>query len=111
MAEEITCLVALHGVVGMGHQSVQRLIDRFGTAERAVAQCTEADLRRIPGLTAEMRRGVLACRERLPWAERIAQQMARIGAKVILSGHPDYPERLRELSAPPKIPKNIKFGL
>jgi DNA processing protein len=103
MTDETVFLVALHSVVGMGHQPLHRLIDRYGTAERAVTQSADEVLRSIPGLTAEARRGVLACRERVPWAERVAAQLTRLGVSVILLGQSGYPDRLRQLSSPPHI--------
>ncbi len=103
MTDETLFLVALHGVVGMGHQPLQRLVERYGTAEGAVMQCEEAELRPIPGFSADLRKGVLACRNRLPWAERIVAQMKRLGVKLITFGQPDYPDRLKQLSSPPRI--------
>ena len=103
MADETLFLVALHSVVGMGHQPLQRLIDRYGTAERAVMQCADSELRLIPGLTADVRKRVLACRERLPWAERVVAQMGRLGVRLILFDRPGYPARLKQLSSPPRV--------
>jgi len=103
MADELTCLVALHSVPGIGHRSLQRLLERFGSAERAVMCVAESDLRAVAGLSPEVQRGILACQRKLPWAERIAQQMRKLRVRPVLSGQPDYPARLNDLSAPPWI--------
>jgi len=102
-SREIACLIALHSIPGMTHRALRRLIGRFGSAERAVHEVTEADVRGLPGLNPEVRRTLLACRRRLHRARQIAERFERLGGRVVWQGTRMYPGALEALSNPPRL--------
>ena len=103
MVDETTYLVALHSVPGMRQETLQHLIERYGTAERVVTQCTQQDMAAIRGMNDATRLGVLNSRNRMTWAERICNQMKRAGARLITEGSENYPRRLTRLFSPPRL--------
>jgi DNA processing protein len=101
MSDDLTFLIALHSVPGMGQRALRRIVERFGTARRAVIEATEPELFTLPGISAEVVRGVLASRNRLPWAERATARLSEIGGRVVFLGQDQFPARLARLTVPP----------
>jgi len=102
-SREIACLIALHSIPGMTHRALRRLIDRFGSAERAVQEVTEVDAQNLPGLIPDARRALVACRRRLHRAGQVAERFERLGGRVIWQGMREYPAALEDLSNPPRL--------
>lgn len=99
-AEETGAWMAFNRVPGVGPIKTKRLYDHFGSLARAW-QAEPAELARA-GLEAKAVEAVLTARSRLSPAGEV-QQLERHGARAVTLADPDYPQRLRQIYAPPTV--------
>lgn len=107
-AGETLAALTLSRVPGLGPHGARRLVDRFGTARRALEACREESRERVslPG-DANGRR----LSERVRAAARVVPDASRRelsrwregGIRVIAYRSPGYPERLEHLFDPPPV--------
>ena len=99
-ADELGAWIAFNRVPGVGPIKTKRLYDHFGSMARAW-QADAAEMARA-GLEAKAIEAVLAARPRLsPTGE--ARLLERHGARALTLVDPAYPERLRQVYAPPAV--------
>jgi len=84
----------------MGAARVFALIDQFGTPEN-VFFADDADLRAAEGLSRLQLEELLT--RGLDMAERILEQCDRLSVRVMTLQDADYPERLKNIQAPPSV--------
>ncbi len=92
--------IAFNRIPGVGAIKIKRLYDRFGSLALAW-QSDPAGLGRA-GLEAKAVESVLAARPRLD-PERELAALARQAVRALTVVDPDYPERLRQIYAPPAV--------
>ena len=85
---------------GLGHQGILKVLDYFGSPERAFyADGEQYD--QIPGLSALARSSL---REKgMEVSDRILGDCDRLGLRILTIQDGDYPERLREIPDPPAV--------
>jgi DNA processing protein len=84
---EVVATLALSLVPGVGPQRLRLLISTFGSAQAALA--APATQSRVNASLAD--------------GERVMAQLAELGARVLLSGCPEFPPQLEEIHDPPPI--------
>lgn len=82
---EVVATLALSLVPGVGPQRLRLLISTFGSAQAVLA---------APESKVNASRGD---------GERVMAQLAELGARVLLSGDPEFPPQLEEIRDPPPI--------
>ena len=82
---EVVATLALSLVPGVGPQRLRLLISTFGSAQAALA----APQSKVNASLAD--------------GERVMAQLAELGARVLLSGHPEFPPQLEEIHDPPPV--------
>jgi DNA processing protein len=94
-------LLALHLVPGIGPRRTQALLERFGTAARAL-QATYPELRELPGFGETVARAIadglstVTIEEELELLDRHQVRLFRLGT-------PEYPPPLATISDPPHL--------
>lgn len=100
MREELKYWIALSKVSGIGPARFAGLLEHFGDAERAWG-ATKSELR-AAGLPSNPLHALLKLRSSLdPEAE--LERIASAGHQVLTWSDEGYPDRLREISAPPPV--------
>ena len=85
---------------GLGHQGILKVLDYFGSPERAFyADGEQYD--QIPGLSALARSSLREKAMEVP--DRILGDCDRLGLRILTIQDGDYPERLREIPDPPAV--------
>ena len=85
---------------GLGHQGILKVLDYFGSPERAFyADGEQYD--QIPGLSALARSSLREKGMEVP--DRILGDCDRLGLRILTIQDGDYPERLREIPDPPAV--------
>jgi DNA processing protein len=92
--------VGFNRVIGIGPVRLKALLEAFGDAETAWHASTE-DLR-AAGLDQRCLRGLLEARDTLDLDDELAR-IERLGYRLLTWEEADYPERLREIPAPPPV--------
>lgn len=85
---------------GVGHQSVLRVLEYFGTPERVYFAQRE-DLELVPGLPPQAIRGFLE--KRMEESDAILGRCDQLGVQIMTIQDSDYPERLRQIDDPPVV--------
>lgn len=96
---ERACWVAFHHVPYIGPARVKRLLDTFGSLERAW-HASSVDLRRC--LEVRAVNALMEARKTLDVGDVMAR-IERSGARVLTSGEAAYPALLKEIDAPPPV--------
>jgi DNA processing protein len=100
-AETLADAVRLALVTGVGPRLRKALLDAFGTAGDVFA-AAPSDLRRVPGIGAELARRIRAAKDEIDVQSEI--DLCAAGNIRILTDHDDdYPRALREIHDPPAI--------
>jgi DNA processing protein len=98
---DLTDLVALSLVPGLGPRLTQALLDRFGSAA-AARQATVAQLETVPHIGAKLAHDFArALRETDPRAE--LERASGYGVRLVPHYSPEFPERLKELPDAPHL--------
>jgi DNA processing protein len=98
---ELESLIALNMIEGLGPVTIRRLVEHFGSAEKAL-QATEAELRRVEGIGPEMAARVINGRK----AVDVSAEIEKIGKErltIIPFTEPAYPEPLKQIYDPPPL--------
>ena len=91
--------IALNMIDKLGPVRVRALVETLGSPER-VFTCSEAELRRAPGVGADLAEAVAAQRGEVdPGAEEVRAK--RLGARVLTPVDGDYPASLKAMHDPP----------
>jgi DNA processing protein len=97
---ELVATLTLAGVQGIGSQRLRTLISTFGSAQAAL----DAPQSRLASLFGFGRAAATAIKAASPQdGERVLERLAVLGARVVLSGDPDFPARLEEIHDPPAV--------
>jgi len=97
---EVECWIWLQQSLGPGSVRPGQLVEVFGGAE-GVFKATRSELMKMPGLTAaEINR---LCDKSFEKVERITEACLRLGCGIITFGDADFPQRLRDIYAPPCV--------
>src|SRR5204862_5451227 len=97
---EVLATVALSLVPGLGSQRLRRLIATFGSAEATLA-APESKLAAIFGIGSAAARAIKETS--VAEGARVSAQLAKIGARVLLAGDPEFPDQLAEIPEPPVV--------
>ena len=97
---EVLATVALSLVPGVGPQRLRLIVATLGSAQAALA-APQSKLLALDGIG---RAAATAIKEaRLEDGARVLAQLASLGAKVLVSGQPEFPAQLEEIRDPPPI--------
>jgi DNA processing protein len=100
-ADTLADAVRLSLVTGVGPRLRKALLEEFGTAA-AVLAAAPADLRRVPGIGAELTRRIARAREEIDVQAQL-DLCAAHGIRILTDHDDDYPRALREIYDPPAI--------
>jgi DNA processing protein len=100
-AETLADALRLSLVSGVGPRLRKALLDEFGTAGGVFA-AAPADVRRVPGIGAELARRIFAARDEIDVQAQI-ELCAAHGIRILSDHDDDYPRALREIHDPPAI--------
>ena len=101
MADEVFYWLALSLVPGVGSTLFKRLLDRFKTPE-AVFRAPSKELSSVEGLGEKVIRAIA----RGPFEKRVERELyllEKTGGKILTSGDPAYPKRLKDIYDPPPV--------
>jgi DNA processing protein len=97
---EVVATLALSIVPGIGSQRLRTLVGTFGSAEAALA----APHSRLAAMFGIGRAAATAIKEAsVSGGQRILDQLAAMGARVLLAGDPDFPASLEEIPDSPAV--------
>lgn len=99
--DEVLAEVRLTCVRGVGPMLRGRLVEAFGSAERALA-AHGADLQRVRGVGAKLAEAILKAPS-VDAAARMLDEAAAHGIRVLTLGDAEYPPGLREIPDPPPV--------
>jgi DNA processing protein len=99
--KELTDLVRLSLVDGVGPRTRQKLLARFGSPA-AVLAAAPSDLRAVQGVGAALVQRITAASEEIN-AEAELDLCAKHGIEIVTEGREDYPRLLREICDPPGV--------
>lgn len=91
--------IGLSGIPGVGRVTFRKLVDLFGSPERALSAPPD-ELRKIGGLSDK----VAAAIGSFPWQEQAKQEIAKAAdanVAIITADSPSYPDSLRNTPDPP----------
>jgi DNA processing protein len=100
-ADTLADAVRLSLVSGVGPRLRKALLEEFGTAA-AVLAAAPADLRRVPGIGAELTRRIARARDEIDVQTQL-ELCAAHGIRILTDHDDDYPRALREIYDPPAI--------
>ena len=100
-SEETKSLVHLSIIPGVGHQSIQRLLAAFGSAQRAL-DATLEELARVEGLTANISQRLIAGRSRVS-VDRELELIEAHNCRLVTFNDSAYPALLKEIPDPPPL--------
>jgi len=98
-AEALLPWFLLKTVPGIGNHLFKRLVDRFGSPERAL-QATEQDLQVIEGMNRPLVRRMKTHRAQ-PSVRQDMALAAQKGVRIVTMTDPDYPALLLQIPDPP----------
>jgi len=97
---EVVATIALSLVPSVGPQRLRLIISTFGSAQAALA----APPSRLATLEGIGRAAATAVTEASRHdGERVLEQLAQLGARVLISGDPAFPPQLEEIRDPPPV--------
>ncbi|HWC72999.1 MAG TPA: DNA-processing protein DprA [Gemmatimonadales bacterium] len=97
---EVVATIALSLVPGVGPQRLRLIVSAFGSAQSALA----APQSRLETLEGIGRAAATAIKEASPRdGERVREQLAQLGARVLLLGDAEFPAQLAEIRDPPPV--------
>jgi DNA processing protein len=97
---EVLATVALSLVPGVGPQRLRLIVATFGSAQAAL-DAPQSKLQSLEGIG---RAAASAIKEARPEdGARVLSQLASLGARVLVSGQPEFPAQLDEIHDPPPI--------
>lgn len=97
---EVVATLTLTGVPGIGSQRMRQLVGAFGSAEAALA-APHAKLASLHGIG---RAAATAIKSARPIdGTRVLEQLAAMGALVLMPGDPHFPAQLEEIHDPPAV--------
>jgi DNA processing protein len=99
--EQDKYLIWLTGIRNLGSKRINRLIDRFGSAQAVWEACPE-ELRKVKGVDRELIRLITANRNEEKLAHCI-NNLERHNISTVAITSEDYPELLREIYNPPYL--------
>jgi DNA processing protein len=99
--DSLVCAVALRSIDGIGDILFKRLIEAFGSAEKALAASPEK-LQEVEGIGARVARSIVARRDFGP-ARKVIERAEEIGATLISLEEEAYPPLLRAIADPPSF--------
>lgn len=91
--------IGLNSIPGIGRITFRRLVERFGSPERALSASRE-ELLEIGGLSERLAEAVLTTDWR-PFAESELERAESTGVSVVTMADPVYPQNLRNTPDPP----------
>jgi DNA processing protein len=97
---EVVATLTLTGLPGIGSQRVRALVGAFGSAEAALA-APHAKLASVHGIGRAAATAIKSAR--LAHGTRILEQLAAMGARVLMPGDADFPAQLEEIHDPPAV--------
>ena len=100
-ADTLADAVRLSLVSGVGPRLRKALLEEFGTAA-AVLAAAPADLRRVPGIGAELTRRIARAKDEIDVQAQL-DLCAAHGIRILTDHDDDYPRALREIYDPPAI--------
>jgi DNA processing protein len=100
-AETLADALRLSLVSGVGPRLRKALLDAFGTASGVFA-AAPADVRRVPGIGAELTRRIFAAKDEIDVQAEI-ELCAANHIRILTDHDADYPRALREIHDPPAI--------
>jgi DNA processing protein len=98
LAPEARALLILHLVPGLGPRLTAALLERFGSAEKAL-RATPAELREVPYLGAKLADDIHQAMRRVDVDAELAR-IDRHGVQLLALGTPDYPATLATIPDP-----------
>jgi DNA processing protein len=101
VSETLADAVRLALVPGVGPRLRKALLEDFGTAG-AVLAAAAADLRRVPGIGAELARRIAAAKEEIDVRSEL-DLCAAHRIRILTDHDEDYPRALREIHDPPAV--------
>jgi len=90
---------ALKSIPHVGNVTIRRLVDHFGSPERAL-RASEVELSRVKGVSASAIASILG-QEQYPAAEKECELVKRSGARIVTFPSPEYPRLLLQIPACP----------
>jgi len=97
---EVVATLTLSLVPGIGSQRLRDLVRAFGSARAALA-ASHSRIALCPGFSKAAATAVKSARP--DDGVRVLEQLATLGAKVLLPGAPDFPPQLEEIRDPPAV--------
>ena len=97
---EVVATITLSLVPGIGPQRLRDLVRAFGCA-RAALESPQRRLAMLPGMSLAAATAIKEAR--LEDGQRVLDTLARIGARVLFPGDPDFPAQLEEIPDAPAL--------
>ncbi len=97
---DICYTIALLAVDGVGPTRCRRLMAAFGNAE-AVLKASYNDLIHIEDIGEQTANSIVSAKAQLSDAEKVCEQVEKLGLTLLSDSNPDYPEPLKQISDPP----------
>jgi DNA processing protein len=97
---EVLATLALSLVPGIGPQRLRLIVATFGSAQAAL-DAPQSRLQSLEGIGRAAGSAIKAARPED--AARVLSQLASLGARVLVSGEPEFPSQLEEIHDPPPI--------
>jgi DNA processing protein len=94
--------LTLKSVEGVGDLLFRRLIDRFGSPERAL-EAPPGALAAVEGIRPAVAKRIHAARKDIGHAEREFERVQKAGFRIVLMSGPEYPAMLRQVPDPPPL--------
>ncbi len=86
----------------LGNLGINRLIQVFGSPEKALAAPPDA-LKKVPGISRKSLAGILHQNRYIPAAQRELQQITQLNITILTLDHPGFPKLLQTIPDPPPI--------
>jgi len=103
MPDRLAAWVALHSVPDMGPVTFRRVLDRFGTVERALEQASPETLAGIARMEPDLALHIQQAGARVEWVERQIESLAGHGVNVVRRCDTAVPPVLKDLRNPPPL--------
>lgn len=97
---EVLATIALSLVPGIGPQRLRLIVATFGSAQAALA-APQSKLQTLEGIGRAAASAIKKARPKD--GARVLSQLTSLGARVLVSGQPDFPAQLEEIHDPPPV--------
>ena len=97
---EVVATIALSLVPSVGPQRLRLIVSTFGSAQAALA-APPSRLETLEGIGRAAATAITEASARD--GERVLEQLAQLGARVLISGDPEFPPQLEEIRDPPPV--------